>query len=196
MNKKARKILDATVRLFLRDGIKKTTMDDIAGAAKASKVTVYRYFEDKDALYLEAGKNILSDYTRRLNEIAASQTPLTDRLYDALDVIAAFTDSGRFALCAELAEYNDAVNAELAEFYQTYRGALNTLIGEGMAAGRMKPGLDREMIFHYVDMGVIYYQQNAAYREKMRGDDSFRQRFLAFFISGIFADGDAVLSKE
>ena len=36
------------------------------------------------------------------------------------------------------------------------------------------------MIFHFIDMGVAYYQQNREYRNKMLGDSSFRERFMAF----------------
>ena len=60
----------------------------------------------------------------------------------------------------------------------------------------MKAGLDREMIFHYVDMGVLYYQQNAQYRTKLRGDSAFQKRFMRFFIGGIFADSGDILSGK
>ena len=196
MNKKAKKILDATTLLFLRDGVKKVTMDEIAESAKASKVTIYKYFQDKDTLYLEVGKHILAEYAARLRAVAASRDPLTDKYYAALDSISAFADSGKFALCGELAAYNHAVDTELALYTQAYRGALYALIDEGLAAGRMKAGLDREMIFHYVDMGVLYYQQNAQYRTKMRGDNVFRERFMRFFIGGIFAGGAGVVSGK
>ena len=54
MNKKENKILNTTINLFIRDGIKKVTMDDIAEYAKSSKVTVYKYFVDKDTLYSQS----------------------------------------------------------------------------------------------------------------------------------------------
>ena len=194
MNKKAQRILDATVLLFLRDGVKKVTMDEIAESAKASKVTIYKYFSDKDTLYLEVGKHILSRQAGLLEDVAALPQSLTAKFHAALEVVSAFTDSGKFALCGELAAYNPSVDAELAAYGQVYRNTLYTLIDEGMAAGRMKRELDREMIFRYVDMGVMYYQQNAAYRAKMRGDGAFRERYLLFFVKNIFADGAAVLA--
>ena len=58
MNKKADKILDTTIRLFIRDGIRKITMDDIAENSHVSKVTIYKYFVDKDSLYFEVSKHI------------------------------------------------------------------------------------------------------------------------------------------
>jgi AcrR family transcriptional regulator len=196
MNKKALKILDATTLLFLRNGVKKVTMDEIAESAKTSKVTIYKYFLDKDTLYLHVGRHILARYIERMNAAAALQKPLMDKLCAAMDCIAAFADGGEYDLCTELAAYNHAVDAEFAAYRQAYRGAVHTLIREGMAAGCLKRELDEEMMFDYIDMGVAYYQQNAEYRAKMRGDSRFRERFMQFFISGIFADVSAVPPEE
>jgi AcrR family transcriptional regulator len=52
MNIKAEKILNTTIKLFIHEGVKKTTMDEIAEKANVSKVTIYKYFIDKDTLYL------------------------------------------------------------------------------------------------------------------------------------------------
>ncbi len=196
MHKKAQKILDTTVRLLLRDGVKKTTMDDIAESASVSKVTVYKYFTDKDTLYLEVGKTILAEHSAQLSAIAALRAPLFAKFGAALECISAFADSGKFALCGELAACNPAVDTELARHRETYRSTLYTLIEEGMAAGRMNPRLTRDMIFLYIDMGVAYYQQNEAYRGKMRGDSAFQKRFMEFFIGNIGADGTASLAEE
>jgi AcrR family transcriptional regulator len=46
----ADRILDAAAELFLRQGIGETSMDDVARAAGCSRATVYRYFDDREAL--------------------------------------------------------------------------------------------------------------------------------------------------
>jgi AcrR family transcriptional regulator len=191
MEKKAQKILDATTILFLRDGIKKATMDEIARSAKVSKMTVYKYFADKDTLYLYVGRQMLAQHAAELAAVAALQTTVFQKFSAALGSISAFADSGKFALCEELAAYNHALDEEWARYLQSYRNTLYALIGEGMAAGRMKPLLDCDMIFHYIDMGVVYYQKNEAYRGRMRANAGFQQRFMDFFIGNICACGES-----
>ena len=44
------RILDAAAELFFRQGIAETSMDDVARAAGCSRATVYRYFDDREAL--------------------------------------------------------------------------------------------------------------------------------------------------
>jgi AcrR family transcriptional regulator len=45
-------ILDAAEKLFLQNGLEKTTMVDIAAQAGITKVTLYRYFPNRDVIAL------------------------------------------------------------------------------------------------------------------------------------------------
>src|ERR1700761_1488055 len=48
-----KKVLDAAVLLFSERGIDATSMDAIADASGVSKATIYKHWQDKDALCLE-----------------------------------------------------------------------------------------------------------------------------------------------
>ena len=52
--KKRKRLLDAATRLFLKHGYRKTSVDDIARAARVAKGTVYTFFESKGALLVAA----------------------------------------------------------------------------------------------------------------------------------------------
>jgi AcrR family transcriptional regulator len=139
-DKKADTILDTTIQLFLRDGARKITMDDIAENSNVSKVTIYKYFADKDTLYREIGVRIFSEYIFRLIQLVSSGDALVSKLYRFLDVICDFTDSGRLALCGELAKYNSDVGGDYERYLQTYKRSLTALIDEGMREGLLKSG--------------------------------------------------------
>ena len=51
--RKRRAILAAATTLFLRNGFRGTSMDEIAAAAEVSKQTVYKHFADKERLFYE-----------------------------------------------------------------------------------------------------------------------------------------------
>jgi TetR/AcrR family transcriptional regulator, mexJK operon transcriptional repressor len=51
--RKRRAILDAAATLFLRNGYRGTSMDEIAALATVSKQTVYKHFADKESLFSE-----------------------------------------------------------------------------------------------------------------------------------------------
>ena len=49
--RKHRAILSAATVIFLREGFAGTTMDQVAALAEVSKLTIYRHFSDKSALF-------------------------------------------------------------------------------------------------------------------------------------------------
>jgi len=49
--RKKEEILDAAEKLFLKDGFKDTSMDEIAKKSEFSKRTIYKYFGSKEELY-------------------------------------------------------------------------------------------------------------------------------------------------
>jgi TetR/AcrR family transcriptional regulator, mexJK operon transcriptional repressor len=51
--RKRRAILEAGTTLFLRNGYRGTSMDEIAATAGVSKQTVYKHFADKESLFSE-----------------------------------------------------------------------------------------------------------------------------------------------
>jgi TetR/AcrR family transcriptional regulator, mexJK operon transcriptional repressor len=51
--RKRRAIVDAATTVFLRNGYRGTSMDEIAALATVSKQTVYKHFADKESLFAE-----------------------------------------------------------------------------------------------------------------------------------------------
>ena len=87
---KRRAIMEAATALFLRDGYRNTSMDQVAADAAVSKQTVYKHFADKEQLFREIvlgvtgnSEAIITDLTSVLRDndigsIADLRTVLTD----------------------------------------------------------------------------------------------------------------------
>jgi len=88
--RKRRAIMQAATALFLRDGYRSTSMDQIAADAAVSKQTVYKQFADKEQLFREIvlevtgnSEAIIADLTSvlrssEINSAADLRTVLTD----------------------------------------------------------------------------------------------------------------------
>ena len=78
--KKRRRILAAAYALFLSQGYRKTSVDDVAKKAHVAKGTVYLYFKSKSDLLVHSvafeKKSLMAQMTRILSE----QTPTHERL--------------------------------------------------------------------------------------------------------------------
>ena len=88
--RKHRAIMEAATELFLRDGYRNTSMDQVAADAAVSKQTVYKHFTDKEQLFREIvlgvsgnAEAIITDLTsvlhgNEINSLADLRTVLTD----------------------------------------------------------------------------------------------------------------------
>jgi TetR/AcrR family transcriptional regulator, mexJK operon transcriptional repressor len=66
--RKRRAIVDAATTLFLRQGYRGTSMDEIAALAAVSKQTVYKHFADKESLFSEIVVATVSEISDPVHE--------------------------------------------------------------------------------------------------------------------------------
>jgi TetR/AcrR family transcriptional regulator, regulator of autoinduction and epiphytic fitness len=79
-------ILDAAIGIFGRFGFKKTSVDDLAKAAKLSKQGLYLHFTSKEEIFTAAIRKYLSDGLRRVEqELSNENATLLERLARAMD---------------------------------------------------------------------------------------------------------------
>ncbi|MFL5339442.1 MAG: TetR/AcrR family transcriptional regulator [Gemmataceae bacterium] len=72
----AERMLDAAARLFGHQRFHEVRMDDVANEAGVGKGTIYRYFEDKDQLYLALLDRAARQLHSRIREaVSAARTP-------------------------------------------------------------------------------------------------------------------------
>lgn len=79
------RILDATLSLFLRYGVQRTSIDDVAREAGIAKGTVYLYFDSKIAFFAAVADRFCSDMLAKARAIVAEAKPASVRLVEFLD---------------------------------------------------------------------------------------------------------------
>ncbi len=83
-DKRAR-ILDAALSLFLRYGVKRTSIDDVAREAGIAKGTVYLYYESKTMLFAAIAERLCADMLAAARRALQEKAALTGRLVGFLD---------------------------------------------------------------------------------------------------------------
>lgn len=81
---KRERILDAARNLFLRNGLRGTTMEAIAREARIAKPTLYAHFPDKDAVFLAIVEQLLAAKIAAFEAGLAADGPVADRIGGAL----------------------------------------------------------------------------------------------------------------
>ena len=138
-------ILDAAVRVFMRQGVEATRMDDIAREARLSVGGVYWYFKSKDeivqAIIRQVTERDLAELQRRLAAPGSVRERLETFLLTSLEEIEPLRPL--LAQCYRLAATDPAIRATIREHLAAYRTALTAFAEQGIRRGELRPANPR-----------------------------------------------------
>lgn len=87
VNKRRVKILDTAEKLFLEKGLENVTLSEIAAQAGITRVSLYRYFADRDPIAFEIAARML----QKISQAAGQMTPPAKHLSER-DLMLAMID--------------------------------------------------------------------------------------------------------
>ncbi len=141
---KSERILEAAKELFLRHGLRGTSMEAIARAAGVAKPTLYARFPDKEAVFVAIGTAIMDDYRRAFALALAGPGSAAERLtaaigakYASIDRLLGQSPHGP-DLMAEHIRLNRAVFDELRDWVNQQTAAVLQAEGVPDAAERAR----------------------------------------------------------
>lgn len=82
----ASRILDGALRAAENHGVRKLTMDDIAGAAGLARITLYSHYRSKDALVAAVVSREQQRFFAHLEAVGSQYADLDDRLVETFAV--------------------------------------------------------------------------------------------------------------
>lgn len=145
-------ILNAAIRIFSRQGVAATSIDDIVDEAKVARMTLYHHFPSKEQLVLAALVHEGARWRRFFfAELARATGSPRDRLLSVFDIFERWFKSEEYAGCAFmnalLANYSP--NAELLRATVEHkRPVLDQLEALAGAAGAENP----EALAYQIDL--------------------------------------------
>lgn len=86
VSKKQKSLIEAGYNLFMKFGIKKVTIDDVCAEAKVSKMTFYKYFDNKNHLVRTMLSEMISANTKRYEEIIAMETIFGEKIKQMIEM--------------------------------------------------------------------------------------------------------------
>lgn len=115
-------LLKAFQGLVSQQGLRETTLDDLAKQLKISKKTIYKYYNSKDELVAELVDGIITDLTKIAEQSMQSTLPPMERC------LAVFTNVGSY-LCG----LNQCVMADIETYYPTLFAKMEQIRAERIA---------------------------------------------------------------
>jgi len=142
-----RRVLDAALEIFARDGYGDAAVDDIARASTTSKGGVYFHFPSKQALFLcllDEAAQVLIDRVERA--MAAESDAIAKGDAALRTVLHTFGNHRTLArlMLVEAPGAGREFNAKLAELHESITGLLKGWLDEAVALGALPP-LDTDL---------------------------------------------------
>jgi AcrR family transcriptional regulator len=177
-------IRDAANRLFLKQGVDKTTVDAICAAAGVSKGAFYLYFHRKEDLLLEYGLRRLRRIREMLPDLIAYPT-FHDALNKILDEVVRGKGWGREVTGRALLEMG--TSAERLPIEAPHK-LIQPLIELGQARGEIRRDLPSDALAHFVLRSIL-----GALRDWGLGADTLdRETALSYALTLVF---DAISAR-
>lgn len=176
-------VIDAALRVFIKQGIDKTKMTDIAEEAQIGVASVYRYFKTKPDIAIEAARklwqveigNLEAQYKSSLPSGKSGREQVAEGLMLFLEIYQKHTDFLKF-----LDEFDRYIVKEqiVHEKMDKYEGSIIDLksvmidaIESGKKDGSIRQDLDSEVYYFSVTHALIALSQKLALRGSVLTSD-------------------------
>lgn len=179
-------IVDAVLGILAQKGYHDVRLDEVAARANVAKGTLYLYFRDKEALFSEVMKSVVS----RLGDQITAEAP-APRALDELKRIARIETEF-------LTEYRDflshfsirkspsispAATRFLKTWFESHVGSLAKVLDRGVAEGSIRRHDTREGALFFVALCRMF----ALHRCDGEASKEHIARLMDFFLNGVGA---------
>ncbi|MEA2064154.1 MAG: TetR/AcrR family transcriptional regulator [Gemmatimonadota bacterium] len=80
LSRKSRKLLKTAHELFMKHGLRRVTVEEICREADVSKMTFYKYFDNKSSIARRVLEDLYEEGWDKFREIFSSSSPLSEKL--------------------------------------------------------------------------------------------------------------------
>ncbi|MFT4126581.1 MAG: TetR/AcrR family transcriptional regulator [Gordonia sp. (in: high G+C Gram-positive bacteria)] len=181
-------LLTTASRMFAEQGLRSTTVRDIADAAGILSGSLYHHFDSKESIVDEILRSYLDGLFARYREIADAGLSATATLralvvasFESIDAdrdaVAIYQDEAKRLAAQERFSYIGERNAE-------FRSLWHTVLTRGVADGEFRADLDVELAYRFlrdtVWVAVRWYRPGGSL-----GADEIASQYLSIVLDGI-----------
>ena len=175
------RILDAAHACFLRFGIDRTTMDDIAKEAKIARQTIYRHVPSKDEMVHLLGVEVATKINRQLRGTFQPGGSFADSLTEVLFLVVKLGGASievRYILHSEA--YRKRASERAVEVQQRHQDLWGHMLQVAREKGELAADLTQEKIVYWLTLTqtmLLYYIDNLP-----ADDDELREMIRRFIV--------------
>ena len=170
------KILQISLQMFFRYGIKHVTMDDIANEMGISKKTIYQHFANKNDLVEAVTMQMFETISCGIDQICQPDKNAIEELFEIKDFVLHKLKDEKASPIFQLQKYFPRIYKTLhGKEYCKMQDCVITNLKKGVETGLYRPEIDIEFI------SKIYYSCVHALKDKA----VFSRQFAALVNAGV-----------
>jgi AcrR family transcriptional regulator len=189
-----RRILQAAIRLFARQGFHAVSVDAIVALARVNKRMVYHYFGSKDALFEAA---LVEVYQRieqiEFHAIERGQTPREKLARLLVSYFAFLDDEPEFTRLLQWENLEKGRHLTKENHLLTknpFFARFQAIVQDGIASGEFRRDLDvPHLLIHFIGLCFIYHSNRFSLSQSLEldlGDAAEKQRGLRQVLNLVF----------
>jgi len=160
---KKKSILKASLDLFMKYGVQKVSVSEIAKEANVSQVTIYNYFGSKEALIQQViifyVDNIWGEYEQLMDSDIPFPEKIKQSIFEKANVA---SQINRDFFSSFMNEYTTEGNYIETLWQEKVFPRLIEFFNEGKEQGFIDPNISNEAILVFIQMFTEYMQQREA----------------------------------
>ena len=174
--------------LFCSNGPQHTSMADIAAEAGISKKTLYKHFENKEALVTIIYGRVIDHAERKLRLLLEKADNAVEEFLNITRLILSYHRFFSASVMQQLKAGYVEVFTEVNLFRQQFLPAvLSYNIERGIDSGLFKNDLDSNIVAHLTLTQLMAYKRDLGSLKQQYSDNIIQQHLMAQLLYGIIA---------
>jgi len=191
------KILKQAHHLFVKDGIRNVTMDQLAQSLGMSKRTIYEQFSDKRELIKEDAKHFAIELRGEANRILEEADNVIQGIARMMQYFTAVVQQVTPSYFADMKKFYPKAyemfsgDSEIRHFYIT-----NKLISKGVEQGVFRPDINIKLVSFFVNNTLLNNHKEMKQIEGLKFGDFEKDVLFAYLLGIATEEGRILIEKE
>ena len=190
-------LLNTATELFLSQGFKSITMDDIAREMGMSKKTVYSFYANKEAIVSASAMQMLTDVCSGIDTIFERELNPIEELYDIKKYVLEHINGERTSPMYQLQKYYPKIHQTLRKSqYEYMQSSVTRNVLKGIEQGLFISDISVEFVVNIYFTGMTGIKDETIFPKSAFPVSDLFDMYLEYHIRGIVTPkGRKILNK-
>jgi len=191
------KILQTATELFLSQGFKSITMDDIAQEMSISKKTIYSHYGNKETIVSATTKHVFETICSGIDGICERQENPINELYEIKKYVLEHLKDEQSSPMYQLQKYYPKIHKELrARQYDYMQNCVVDNIQRGLEQGLFRENINIGFVSRIYFMGMNSIKDREIFEEDQYPSKKLYDMYLEYHLRGIVTPKGRKLLNE